>query len=112
MIREPREHRVEIDGRRDGKRVQNELLFRAVNEKLRALNVEFEGFANEMAVFVCECNRIECMTQIELGVEAFDAVCAEPLRFVVVPGHEVPEVEQVVGRNGTYVVVEKTAAIH
>ena len=100
---------MEIDGRRDGKRGQNELLFRAVNEKLRALNVEFEGFANETAVFVCECNRIECMAQMELGVEAFDAVCAQPLRFVVVPGHEVPGVEQVVDRNGTYVVVEKLA---
>jgi hypothetical protein len=112
MIREPREHRVEIDGRRDDKRIRNELLFRAVNEKLRALNVEFEGFANETAVFVCECNRIECMEQMELGVEAFDAVCAEPLRFVLVSGHETPAVEQVVGRNGTYVVVEKLASVH
>ena len=103
---------MEIDGRRDGRRVQNELLFRAVNEKLRALNVEFEGFANEMAVFVCECTRIECMAQMELGVEAFDAVCAQPLRFVVVPGHEVAEIEHVVDRNGTYVVVEKVGATH
>jgi len=103
---------METDGHRDGMRLQNELLFRAVNEKLRALNIEFEGFANEAAVFVCECNRIDCMAQIELGVEAFDAVCAEPLRFVVVPGHKVPEVEHVVNRNGTYVVVEKLELTH
>jgi hypothetical protein len=109
MIREPREHGMEIDGRRDDRRVQNELLFRAVNEKLRELNIEFEGFANETAVFVCECNRIECMAQMELGVDAFDAVCAQPLRFVVMPGHELPGVEQVVDRNGRYVVVEKLA---
>lgn len=101
---------MEIDGHRDGRRLQNELLFRAVNEKLRALNVEFEGFANETAVFVCECNRIECMAQIELKVDAFDAVCEQPLRFVLVPGHELPEVEVVVDRNGTYVVIEKLVA--
>jgi hypothetical protein len=52
------------------------------------------------------------MAQMELGVEAFDAVCALPLRFVVVPGHEVAETEDVVDRNGTYVVVEKLALIH
>src|SRR4030081_2055056 len=103
---------METDGRRDGRRVRNELLFRAVNEKLRALNVEFEGFANETAVFVCECDQIDCMDQIELGVDAFDAVCAEPLRYVVVPGHEISEAERIVDRNHTYVVVEKIAPLH
>src|SRR5438045_9637843 len=104
---EPREFAMETDDRRDGRREQNELLFRAVNEKLRELNVEFEGFANEMAVFVCECDQIECMAQIELGVEAFDAICAEPFRYVVVPGHEAGGAVRVIDHSSAYVVVEQ-----
>jgi len=103
---------METDGHRDGKRVENVLLFRAVNEKLRALNLEFEGFANESAVFVCECNQIDCMTQMELAVEVFDAVRAQPRRFVVASGHEGSDgAERIVDRNGTYVVVEKLAPL-
>ena len=35
------------------------------------------------------------------------AIRAEPTRFGVLPAHELPEVESVVERHPTYVVVEK-----
>jgi hypothetical protein len=89
------------------RRIRNELLFRSVNEKLRGLNLEFEGFADEHALFVCECARLQCIEQIELPVETFDEICAMPDRFLVVPGHETVEVEHVVSRGRRYFVVEK-----
>ena len=97
---------MESSGRHD----RNELLFRAVNEKLRILNVEFEGFANELAVFVCECDEIDCMVQIEVSVGAFDAVCAQPFRYVVSPGHHVDGAVPVSG-DETYTVVERPSPV-
>jgi hypothetical protein len=37
----------------------------------------------------------------------YEALRAEPTRFAVVPGHEVPDVERVVDRRPKYLVVEK-----
>jgi hypothetical protein len=92
------------------RRIRNELLFRAVNEKLRALNAAFEGFADETAVFVCECSRIGCIEQIELAVDVFDRICGRADTYIVRPGHEAPEVEQVVSQEATYLVVERRPA--
>ena len=97
---------LESNDRRD-RRLRNEKLFRTVNNKLRELNVEFEGFADETALFVCECSRLECIEQLTVAVAVFDAVCARPGQFVLVPGHELPEIDRVVERNGPYLVVQK-----
>jgi hypothetical protein len=40
----------------------------------------------------------------------YEAVRANPRRFAIVPGHEIPEVEDVVARNDRYIVVAKTQA--
>jgi hypothetical protein len=98
---------VEIQKHHLDRRIRNELLFRSVNEKLRGLNVEFEGFAGEQALFVCECARLHCIEQIELAVETFDEICAMQGRFLVIPGHETVDVECVVSREPRYFVVEK-----
>jgi len=102
---------METDDRRVDRRVRNELVFRAVNQKLRELNIQFEGFANELAVFVCECDRLECIAQIEIAVDAFDRVSAEPRQYVVVNGHEgTVDGERVVEKHDGYVVVEKNGS--
>jgi len=101
---------MESDGRRTDRRARNALVFRAVNEKLRDLNVQFEGFANESAVFVCECERIDCIDQIDIAVEAFDLVRAAPSRYVVVTGHEVQDAEVVIERHDGYSIVEKAVS--
>jgi hypothetical protein len=100
---------VEVEiSRAEDPRVRNEALFRAVNQKLRELNVVFEGFAGETAVFVCECSRLDCIQQIELPLRVFDGVAARPECFLLVPGHEAPDLDAVVEREDGYVIVEKT----
>jgi hypothetical protein len=37
----------------------------------------------------------------------YEAIRAEPTCFVVVPGHERPEIERVVERHPAYLIVEK-----
>jgi hypothetical protein len=44
---------------------------------------------------------------IELTVREYELIRANPRRFVVVPGHEYPGVETVVGARPGYVIVEK-----
>ncbi len=98
---------MEIEQDSQDPRVRNEVLFRTVNNKLRALNVEFEGFAGETALFVCECSRLDCIDQIDLPLAVFDELCASPARFVVLSGHDSPDLEVVVDRADGYLIVEK-----
>jgi hypothetical protein len=43
-------------------------------------------------------------------VPEYEAVRAQPTRFLVLPAHVFPEVEDVVAEAGSYVVVEKVEA--
>jgi hypothetical protein len=44
---------------------------------------------------------------VELTPRAYERVRANPRRFVMIAGHEMPEVERVVDRSQGYFVVEK-----
>lgn len=84
---------------------RNEEIFRGVNARIE------EG-AERHAVhrplpFHCECANAHCLSKIELPPREYERVYREPLRFVVLPGHELLEVERVVEDRGTFRVVEK-----
>jgi hypothetical protein len=55
---------------------------------------------------ICECANTGCTTMIEVEPAAFQAVRANPLHFLVAPGHDQHN-ETVVTRAETYLVVEK-----
>ena len=83
----------------------NETLFRDVN----AL-IEKEQRANqdERTTFVCECAEINCQMRLSVALEEYKAVRANPMRFLIYPGHEVEEIEKVVGGEPPrYLVIEK-----
>jgi hypothetical protein len=83
----------------------NESLFREVNERMEDLARTFgEG---SLADFICECGNSECTERLRLPLAEYEAVRAEPTRFVVANGHVVPEVERVVASSDLYTVVEK-----
>jgi len=85
---------------------ENEALYRTVNEKIEDLNATF-GMLTESMTVVCECGHLQCMQQIELDVPAYERVRSEGTLFIVVPGHEIPDVEAVVEENARYFVVRK-----
>jgi hypothetical protein len=62
---------------------------------------------NGVAVFVCECGHLGCNTTVELSIEAYESVRSDFDRFLVTPGHEIEEVEQVVERHPDHLVVVK-----
>ncbi len=85
---------------------RNEDLFRKVNDQIEGVNEAFGVFTGTMSV-LCECGKIECIEQIELTLDAYRELRADPTRFAVKPGHELPDVERVVERHEGYFVVQK-----
>ena len=83
----------------------NETLFREVNERIEAGQWPTER--GEPVAFRCECGSLRCNVLLELTLDTYEHVRANATHFVLVPGHEIPEVDRVVEREATYVVVEK-----
>ena len=82
----------------------NEVAFREVNERVNEISAD--ALADELEL-VCECGRSTCTEAIRMRSGAYEALRANPLHFVVRPGHEIDEVERVVGERDDYRVVMK-----
>ena len=84
---------------------RNEAAFRETNEQIETLN----AVGAQLPAFpvVCECGSERCMETFTVTVGEYEAVRADGDRFLIRPGHEAPDVESVVERHGTYVVVRK-----
>ena len=89
------------------RRVENERIFRAVNEQIERLNETFETFSGERPEFLCECDAADCTARLAIGLDQVRLVHEHPRRYVVAPGHEDPEVERVIASDGGHVVVAK-----
>lgn len=76
-------------------------LFRALNERIRELRGPWAGEYD----FVCECADDTCTRVLRLTEQEYESVLSATGHFVVVPGHEDRGSEEVVSRNGRYVVV-------
>ena len=57
--------------------------------------------------FVCECGRIGCNTTLTLSLEDYESARTGFERFVLVPGHELEDLERVVERGDGYIIVVK-----
>jgi len=80
----------------------NEARFREINESAQPQR-ERRGTGR----FVCECADRGCMVWLDVPMDEYAAVRAHPLRFVVAPTHEIPDIERIVERGAGYFVIEK-----
>jgi hypothetical protein len=64
--------------------------------------------ARSVVSFVCECGRIGCTDTVALAHDHYEGVRTSFERFLVAPGHELPDVEDVVERHEHHRVVAKT----
>ena len=96
MTSEDRERRIGM----------NEALFREVNERIEAVNEAFATVTDSMSI-VCECGAQTCVEQILIQHSEYEELRSDRTLFAVVPGHEIPDVEDVVGRREGYDVVRK-----
>lgn len=83
----------------------NEARFRAINDRIEAGHAL--SLPEEQAVFLCECARLGCNATIEMSLREYSAVRANPRRFLILPAHELPDLEVVVEVHPNFLVVEK-----
>jgi hypothetical protein len=82
---------------------ENETVFRAGNE---AINANLKD-GHELT-YLCECGSDTCFERVPLTRAEYEAVRANPARFMVVPGHhDAAAGEVVVSQSDRYAVVEK-----
>lgn len=97
------QHPSPEDNRRGvGRAAAAEVNGRQVNEA-----IERGTKAAGTAVFVCECGNLGCNSTVELTIAAYEGVRSGFERFLVVPGHELEDIEDVVERHADYLVVAK-----
>ncbi|HYC80170.1 MAG TPA: hypothetical protein VEB65_00195 [Solirubrobacterales bacterium] len=91
------------DPDRFGRRVAaREINGRKVNEAIERGEPDADG-----ASFVCECGYLGCTETVGLSSAAYEDVRSSFDRFLIVPGHEIEEVDEVVERHQEYFVVVK-----
>ena len=86
---------------------KNEALFRDINERVRQIDEAHGIPTDELWDFLCECGSADCLERVGLTLAEYERVRGKPTQFVLVPGHEVPEVERVVDETRRYVIVDK-----
>jgi hypothetical protein len=91
---------------RDERIAKNEAVFRAANREIEQADKE-TGDPDGVLEVLCECGQEGCSGMIRLTVAEYDGVHVQDDRFVVLAGHENPEIESVVERRSEYLVVDK-----
>ena len=81
-----------------------EALFRDVNERIVESAKRFDS---EEAAVVCECADPACVDRLRTSIDQYEEVRSDPTRFLLVPGHEEPEVERVVERPSRRLAIVK-----
>lgn len=99
-------HAVSPMSPREQRFIHNTALLREVNAHIADLEARVDD-PSELLPLFCECARTGCLAPIELDRGTFEAVREKPRRFLVVPGHEQPELESVIERHVGYLIVEK-----
>jgi hypothetical protein len=97
--------------RPDQKAEEPRLVARAASAEVngRRVNEAIERGAESArgAVFVCECGNLGCTVTVELTIAEYERVRSSFDRFLVVPGHEIESIEDVVESHEGYLVVAK-----
>ena len=101
---------VESTLERDRRIAENESVFRDVNERIEDTAERFWIGGALTQAFLCECGSAGCTAKLRVTLEEYERVRSEPTHFLVIPGHEVTEIERVVRRGDEHVVVEKFGA--
>jgi len=85
---------------------RNEAVFREVNERIEQVTESLHA-TSEVLGILCECGDDSCTAQIDVSVAEYERVRSDSALFFVCPGHEIPDVEDVVEHHDEYDVVRK-----
>jgi hypothetical protein len=95
---------------REQRAARNQLLFREVNERIASLAER--ALLPEVAPIevTCECVDMSCTSTVQISLHEFAEIDRATNRFLVVPGHQLPDVEDVVERRDRFLIVAKRGA--
>ena len=85
---------------------RNEASFREINERL-SNGLRQLPDNPELLEFICECGNPRCEQHVQLTLSEFEQIREDSRRFVIVPGHIIPDAERLVASNDRFDVVEK-----
>jgi hypothetical protein len=93
---------------REARLAQNESLFRRANERISQHAEQRPDVAPGAPIaFYCECANADCTERVTMTELEHEALRSDPTHFAVVDGHEFLELERVVERKASYLIVEK-----
>jgi hypothetical protein len=90
------------------KDARHQVLFRAVNEHIAELCTD--GAEVSVSLFLCECSSEACAEALEITAAEYERVRTDGARFVVLPGHQLSDLERVIEGSSRFLVVEKLGA--
>jgi hypothetical protein len=85
----------------------NEAVFREVNERIEDLAATFG--LDQTLDLICECGNASCTNRIAMDHRQYEELRSDSTTFAVVCGHEIPDVEEIIARHGSFFVVRKVA---
>jgi hypothetical protein len=85
----------------------NEAVFREINEQVESLNRSLADISDNQMHIVCECGDLACVEHLVVPLPKYEETRSDSGLFFIKPGHEVPDVEDVVERADGYDVVRK-----
>ena len=94
-----------MGSRRDERIADNENLFREANERMSGWEERDRAEAAEL--YFCECGDPSCDQKVRVRGSDYERVRSNSSHFIVVPGHDVRDVETVIESHDEWVLVEK-----
>ena len=86
---------------------QNEASTRGLNESLEQQRDSPHREDDDVAGFLCECYVANCSAVVHVPIAKYKAVRQDDRSFLIRPGHDEPEVEDVVELGDHYAIVRK-----
>jgi len=94
-----------LTGLEGGRRVEE--TFAKANEQIRARAEEYEFAA--AVPFLCECSDVSCTDTVPLSLTTYREARTVSAAFILLPGHNDPQVGRIVGEGSGYVLVERVS---
>ena len=88
---------------------RNEAMFRLANERMADWEEHHANSAVEP--YFCECSAPDCREHVDLRKAEYVRLRSDSRWFVVLPGHEVPDLETVIERHEGWAMVEKAPEV-
>jgi hypothetical protein len=86
-------------------------VFRSVNERISDLAISHDDSPEQLHAFVCECSQIGCTESVHIPLSIYAQVRGDPATFLLLPGHEDSEAEEVLVRLPDYVIVRDRTGV-